>query len=178
MNKIIRSKILSGMILSAVALFLLVGIVLGYKLFCSYPQPAYDVASYEELFGKIGQSYILPDASLVADRGYGVYYQVRLKDRFHDDPSGYSILYYLDESGQDSVYINCELLSENPGYEAGDRTPILYHGIEIYQGEVNLVWCNMDDSQYSVCMIQSEKSETVDSMQILKQIIDQWLMNK
>lgn len=139
----------------------------------AYSQPEYSVDTFAELQEKMGQAeetYLLPDWETVQEVGFGASYTVWLKDRFHDDPSGYYICIYTAENYGEGLIVDCRLLEmyeeeSRPTVEPNEELcGVGIHAAETNGGRVTFIY---NDCYY---VIQSESIEH--SMQIAKSILD------
>lgn len=131
----------------------------------AYPQPEYSVDSLSELREKLEaaeETYILPDEALLGAENAS--YTVYLKDRFHDDPSGYQISF-------EHLSVHCRLLSDYPG-DAQLKYDREYEGIQLEltqwpASQESRVRFILNDCIYEII---SGKEEL--AMQIAKSMID------
>ena len=157
------------LILALVILVLVAVIVICIGFFGSssmaYPQPEYSVDSLSELREKLEaaeETYILPEEALLVEENAS--YTVYLKDRFHDDPSGYQISF-------EHLSVHCRLLSDYPG-DAQLKYDREYEGIqlELTQGRASQesrVRFILNDCIYEIISGEEELA-----IQIAKSMID------
>lgn len=144
-----------------------------YSAIFAHPQPEYSVESFSQLQEKLEQAeevYLLPDAGTVQELGFGASYTVYLKDRFHDDPSGYYLCIYTAENYAESFTVDCRLLEM---YEETSRPTVqpndVLGGVGIHTAEMN---GGRVTFIYNGCYYDIQSESIEHSKQIAKSILD------
>lgn len=144
-----------------------------YSAIFAYPQPEYSVDTFAQLQEKLGQAdenYVLPNEDFVKDLGYGADFTVLLKDRFHDDPTGYRISVYTAEDKTKELSVDCRLLED-----FDDESRPTVDPSEEYKGVGLKTWDNDGGTVvfiYNGCYYTVQTESVEHSLQIAQAIID------